>query len=256
MHPRVALLLPLLLAGCAVPRLEEAPAAPAPIEDADDLIRAMHARYADTWYRTLYFQQATSQVGPGDSVTTETWREWAAVPGRLRIEMGDPAAGNGALFFHDSTFYFQDGQQVAALPERNPLLLLGFDVYGQPPEETLRMLAEDGFPLGPVRTDTWEGRAAYVFGSPDAKEVWVDAERLVFVRLLEPSQQDPELQQDIRFTDYEPLDGGWIAPTVQIWVNGRKVFWEEYSDLRTGFGADSALFDPNHWNAPAPVPGR
>jgi hypothetical protein len=84
----------------------------------------------------------------------------------------------------------------------------------------------------------------------------VDAERLVFVRLVEPTEQDPSVQQDIRFTDYEPLDGGWIAPTVEIWVNGQKVFWEEYSDIRTGFDADPALFDPTNWNAPAPVPGE
>ena len=86
--------------------------------------------------------------------------------------------------------------------------------------------------------------------------MWVDAERLVFVRLIEPTGQDPSVQQDVRFTDYEPLDGGWIAPTVEVWVNGQKVFWEEYADIRTGFDADPALFDPNDWGAPAPVPSE
>jgi hypothetical protein len=228
-------------------------AAPA---DAAALVRAMHARYADTWYRTLYFTQATSRLGPGDSVLVETWREWGAMPGRLRIEMGDPAAGNGALFANDSTYIFRGGELVAAVGERNDLMTLGFDVYTQPPEVTLGVMEEDGFTLGPVRSEEWEGRPAFVFGSPETKEVWVDAEHLVFVRLVEPTEQDPAVLQDIRFTDYEPLDGGWIAPTVEIWVDGQKVFWEEYSDIRTGFDADPALFDPTNWGAPAPVPGE
>jgi hypothetical protein len=62
--------------------------------------------------------------------------------------------------------------------------------------------------------------------------------------------------QDVRFTDYAPLDGGWIAPTVEVWVDGAKVFWEAYSDVRTGFDADPALFDPAHWGGPAPVPAE
>lgn len=255
---RSRLLALVLLAGCAAPRpaTDPAPAGLGMPEDAAALVRAMHARYAGSWYETLYFTQTTSQVQPDGSVSTETWREWAAVPGRLRIEIGNPADGNGALFARDSTFYFQAGRQVAARGERNDLLTLGFDVYGQPPETTLSMLEADGFPLGPVRADTWEGRRAYVFGSPETKEVWVDAERLVFVRLLEPDPQDPTLQQDVRFTDYAPLGGGWIAPTVEVWTNGQKVFWEVYSDLRTGFDAAPALFDPADWGAPAPVPGE
>jgi hypothetical protein len=243
----------LLVALVLVAPLAAAQTTAAPA-DAAALVRAMHDRYADTWYRTLYFTQATSQVQPDGTVQTETWREWMAIPGRLRIEIGDPAAGNGALFARDSTFYFQGGQRAAAQGRRNDLLTLGFDVYGQPPETTLRMLEEDGFSLGPVRTETWEGRPAYVFGGPETKEVWVDAERLVFVRLVEPTPQGGV--QDVRFTDYAPLDGGWIAPTVEVWVDGAKVFWEAYSDVRTGFDADPALFDPAHWGGPAPVPAE
>ncbi|HYE95825.1 MAG TPA: hypothetical protein VD962_06415 [Rubricoccaceae bacterium] len=238
-----------VLAGCASSRLPANPAAsPAPaITDAPALIRAMHGRYAGRWYRTLAFTQATSRVLPDSTVRTETWREWMALPGRLRIEIGVAADGHGVLFARDSTFVVRGSEVVRAEPERNPLLLLGFDVYGQPPETTLRMLEEDGFDLSTFRTDTWEGRPAYVFGTPATKEVWVDAERLVFVRLLEPA--GPGQIQDVRFADYEPLDGGWIAPTVEVWLGGRKVFWEAYSEIRTGFEADPVLFDPRRWGA-------
>ena len=224
--------------------------------DAPALITAMHDRYADTWYRTLYFTQATSQMRPDGSVSVETWREWMALPGRLRIEMGDPEAGNGALFANDSTYGIRGGALAGSRAGRNDLLTLGFDVYGQPAAVTLAAMEADGFDLGAVRMDTWEDRPAYVFGSPATKEVWIDAERLVFVRLVEPLPQNPEATQDVRFTDYEPLDGGWIAPTVEVWVGGQKVFWEVYSDIRTGFEADASLFNPTDWGAPAPVPAE
>lgn len=216
-------------------------------EDAAALITAMHDRYADSWYRTLYFTQATSRLAPDGSVSVEEWREWMHLPGRLRIEMGDPEAGNGVLFANDSTYGIRGGALAGSRPGRNDLLTLGFDLYGQDPAQTLADMEADGFVLGAVRMDTWDDRPAYVFGSPDAKEVWIDAARLVFVRMVSP-------EQDVRFLDYEPLDGGWIAPTVEVWVGGQKVFWEAYSDIRTGFEADASLFDPQDWGGPAMMP--
>ncbi len=245
----------LALAGLLAALAPAAPAQPAAPADATELLVAMHDRYAGSWYRTLYFTQATSRLTADGSVSTETWREWMALPGRLRIEMGDPEAGNGALFVGDSTYYFQGGALVGAQGQRNDLLTLGFDVYGRPAAETLAILEASGFDLGPVRSGTWDGRPMYVFGSPETKEVWIDAERLVFVRLVEPTP-NPGVHQDVRFLDYEPLDGGWIAPTVEVWVDGRKVFWETYSDVRTGFEADPAWFDPTDWGGSADIPAE
>lgn len=231
-----------LVAGCAGSR------SAGPITDTPLLVRAMHARYADTWYETLVFTQQTYFLQPDSTVREETWREWMHAPGRLRIERGDPAAGNGTLFARDSTYGIRSDTVAVRRAGRNDLLTLGFDVYHQPPEETLAELHANGFSLEPFREDSWEGRPAYVFGTPETKEVWIDAERLVFVRLVEPMGQDAAQHQDVRFTDYEPLDDAWIAPTVEVWVEGRKVFWETYSDIRTGVPLDPSLFDPDRWD--------
>ena len=230
--------------GCA----QEAPT------DAAALITAMYDRYADTWYHTLYVTRASSSLSPDGSTNVETWREWMALPGQLRIEMGDPAERRGALFLGDSTHLFHHGVQIAVRPRRNDFLTLGFDVYGQPPEVTLEILEASGFDLGAVRTEEWQGRPTYVFGSPETKEVWIDVERLLLVRLVEPLEHNPTVPQEVRFLDHEPLDGGWIAPTVEVWMNGHKVFWDAYSDIRTGFVAEPSLFDPTNWSVPTPMP--
>ncbi len=215
------------------------------VRDAATLVAAMHDRYAETWYRTLVFTQATSRRLPDGSTSVETWREWAALPGRLRIEMEDPMTGVDALYAKDSTFIFRDGVLAAARAERNPLLTWGFDVYAQPPATTLAILADEGLDLSAFRTDVWDGREMYVLGVPESGEVWVERNRLLFVRLVEPSQGGGT--QDVRFLDYERLGGGWVAPLVEVWAGGQRVFWEAYSDLEADVDLDPVLFDPRRW---------
>jgi hypothetical protein len=259
MTSRLAHALSLVLAAaCATAARAQTPApAPAPaVHSADDVIRAMHDRYAGRWYRTLSFTQRTSRVLPNDSVRTDTWREWAVIPGGLRIEMGPPEAGNGALFTADSLYRFRGGQVASRDAERNPLMIVGFDVYGQDPARTLRVLRDEGFDLSKLHADTWQGRPVYVVGAlagdSTSKQFWVDAERLLFVRLLERGQNDGGKMQEIRFLDYRPAGGGWIAPRVELWSEGRRTFWEEYSDVKVDEPIDAAVFDPARWSAAHP----
>src|SRR5438477_5524120 len=52
------------------------------IATADQLVRAMHDRYAATWYHTLSFQQDAIRTMPDGSTTTQVWLEAADIPGR------------------------------------------------------------------------------------------------------------------------------------------------------------------------------
>ena len=216
-----------------------------PVYSAATLVEAMHDRHAGSWYRTVSFTQRTHQRQPDGTISTETWREWAALPGRLRIEMGDPMEGLDALFVADSAYTYRDGRLAAARAERNPLLLWGFDVYAQPPAETLRVLEAEGVDLASFREDVWDGQRAYVVGVPETGEVWVERDRLLFVRLVEPGQGGA--LQDVRFENYERLGGGWVAPYVSVRQGDRIVFWEVYSDLVADPALDPVLFEPRRW---------
>jgi len=252
--PLIAGALLTLAAACAP---AAPPSAPAPVTSGEGLLRAMHDRYDGRWYRTLSFTQKTTFSPPGQAQRVEMWKEYAMLPGRLRIERGAAADGRGVIYSGDSTFVIQGGRVVRRDASRNALLILGFDVYAQPPERTAAVLREEGFALEPVRMDTWEGRPVYVVGAPAGdlrrKQFWVDAERLVFVRMLEPAASDTSHTEDVRFTRYQPAGGGWIAAEVEIVVNGTRVFHEEYSDIRTDEPLDAALWIPERWsNAPHP----
>jgi hypothetical protein len=230
----------LVLAGCATP-----PASPA-ITDAESLVRAMHQRYADRWYRTLSFTQTTTRVLPNDSSTTEIWREWAAIPGRLRIEQGPVEQGRVAIYANDSLYVMRQGQVVRRVGDMNPLMTLGFDVYGQAPERTLDQLRRQDFDLSRFHVDTIEGMPVYVVGAERgdlaSPQFAVEADRLLFARMIEPIPNQPGKTQHVWFRRYQPLGGGWIAPEVEVLVDGRRVFHEEYADIRAGDPLDESRF--------------
>ena len=238
-------------AASADPASETSPAA---IESTAQLVAAMHDAYADRWYRRLAFKQNVIRTPPaGDPPPTEVWTEYMKVPGLLRIDLADGYDGDGVIFRGDSVYSFRGGELAATREDRNPLLVLGFDVYGQAPERTMEVLRGLGFDLSVLREDTWQGRPSYVVGAAAgdtaSAQFWIDAERLVFTRLIQPSP-DGSAIAEIRFDDYEPLGGGWISPTVVFLNGGREVMREEYFDIEADPELPAGLFDPDAWGPP------
>lgn len=214
----------------------------------DQVVRAMYERYRGRWYGTVTFTQKTTRRTPADTMVVETWYEAAAVPGRLRIDIAPRPGGRTIIFADDSIYVAQGDSVLRRLAGRNPLLILGFDVYGQPPERTIAALRAEGFDLGPIHEDTWKGRPVYVVGAAKgdlrSKQFWVDRERLLFVRLLEPSRADSSKMDDTRFDDYRPLGGGWIAPLVESYSGGKLVQREEYTEIKANPALPASMFTP------------
>jgi hypothetical protein len=192
------------------------------------------------------------QQTPAGAERVSTWYETMALPGRLRIDT-DSTLRTGRLFARDSTYAVINGQLRAAVPGHNALLVLGFDAMVQPVPRTVAALRTLGFPLAPVRADSFQGRPVWVVGGArgdlHSAQFWIDQERLVFVRLLQPNPGDTARTFDARFLDYRPLAGGWIAPRVEAYVGSQRVLLEEYRDLRANAPIDTLLFDPRRWTA-------
>lgn len=225
-----------------------------PIESAEDLVRAMHARYAGKWYETLTFVQTASFYGEDGTITQDQiWYEAMHVPGRLRIDIAPLENGRTVVYANDSLYRFRDGELANSGPGLNPLLLLGFDVYGQPAERTLEQLETLDFDLSKFRTDEWQDRSVFVVGADAGDEhsaqFWVDQERLLFVRLLQPAGPGGESTQEIQFNEYEPLGGGWIAPEVVFMTDGNLTLREVYRNVRANVDLGAGLFDVETWQA-------
>jgi len=220
----------------------------------DALIRAMHDKYDGQWYRTLTFVQHNTLYLTADSTQHSTWFERAAIPGSLRIDFregpGFPANG-GALFVHDSQFSVAGDTLVQAGPFIHPLMVLGFDVYAQPVERTLAQLRDYGFDLTTIHEDTWQGRPVYVVGAKAGdirtRQFWVDKERLVFVRMLEPGRRDTTAVSESQFNDYRPFGKAWVSAQVLFLANGQRRWMEEYDQITVNTPLAEGVFDVKRW---------
>jgi hypothetical protein len=171
----------------------------------------------------------------------------------LRIDIGPPSGENGFVLVDGTVTIVKDGKVSGTRPLVNMLLVLGFDVYRQEPQITINVVKGQGYDLTKLREDTWEGHSVYVVGADkgdlQSRQFWVEKDTLLFVREMEPSRSDPKKVDDIRFTDYRKLGGGWVATRVEVHAGDKLVFSEEYSNIQGDVKLDPAVFDPSQFNS-------
>jgi len=238
------ILLPALLT-CTLAHAQE-------IRSGDALLRAMHDRYQATWYKTLTFTQKSTTYKPDGTSSAETWYEAAMLPGKLRIDIGPASSGNGYVLVDGTATVVKDGKVTGTFPLVNILLVLGFDVYTQDPETTIKVVKGEGYDLSKLREDMWEGHPAYVVGADKgdltSKQFWVTKDTLLFVRVIEPSRGDPKKVDDVRFMDYRPLAGAWVAARVEVHSEDKLVFSEDYTDIQANVKLAPAVYDPRQFS--------
>jgi hypothetical protein len=221
-----------------------------------ELLRAMHDAYQGKWYRTLTFTQKTTTRRPSGVDTVVTWYEsvrYSDAKGtELRIDIGEPAAGNGVLYSADSLRVVRGGKLAVARAGGNALLPLIEGVYMQPVARTAAELAATKVDLGrAVVVGRWNDRPVWIAGATSAADTvspqfWVDVERKVVVRaILVPAPSLPMM--DIRLDDLVPLAGGWLATKCDFYVAGVRSQREEYGDWKANVDLSPALFDAATW---------
>ena len=222
-----------------------------PIVSAEGLVKAMRDRYAKTWYKSVTFTQKTVNISPDGSKHEAIWYESMKIPASLRIEFAPVDSGNGIIFVRDSLFVFERGALKNARPLIHSLLLLGFDVYSLPVDETVGKLQKLNYNLSVFHEDVWQGRPAYVVGAKKgderSKQFWIDKERLVFVRSIDLNPRDSTIISEVQFNDYRKLGGGWIGAEVLFLRNSKRVTEEYYSEMKVDVNVPDKLFDTVQW---------
>jgi hypothetical protein len=221
-----------------------------------ELLQRMRDAYRGRWFRTLTFTQTTTRRRADGSDTVSTWYESIrhddARGTELRIDIGDPSAGNGVLYSPDSLWVLRGGHLAIVRPGGNALLPLIEGVYLQPVARTAAELRPTGIDLGrAVLTGTWNGRPAWIAGagSPSdttSPQIWVDVERKVVVRaILVPAPSAPLM--DVRLDSLVPLSGGWLATQCTFYVAGKLAQREEYHDWAANVDLAPGLFEVTTW---------
>lgn len=212
-----------------------------------EVIKMMHSKYEGEWYKNLEVKQKTIFFGQKeDTVRVQYWYEAMQFPGMMAIKFDSIDSNNGILFKAGKQYGFANGQVIQQVDYVHEILLLGFDVYHQKPDTTIKLLEESGYDLNKIYKSTWQGREVFVVGTDAADEkvpqFWIDSDRLLFVRNITIGRQNTV--QEIQFNDYEKLEGGWIAKSVLFQANNIKGLLEEYVEIAVPDSLSSEIFDP------------
>src|SRR6476620_1279698 len=133
----------------------------------EEVLAAMHKKYDGKWYKTLTFQQTTTNYKPDGTSQAATWYEALSMPGKLRIDITPLEKGDGVIFADGKIYPFRDGKLGNSRDFVHPLLVLGFDVYGQPVETTVAQVKGLGIDLSIVHEEPWQGSTAVVVGAKE-----------------------------------------------------------------------------------------
>ena len=215
------------------------------------VIQAMHERYSGKWYENLALVQTVTyyDIEGGAPDSFRIWYESIQLPGTVRSDIAPLDAGNCELYAGETWTRFQSDTLVRSFPGPHPILLLGFDVYVQPVDETLAKLERLGVDLSKAEIGEWQGRQTYVIGD-DARQFWVDVEDLLLVRLLLKNPNTGS-ERDIRLEAYEPLGGGWIATELTFMRDGRVDIYERYDYWTIDIQFDPRIFATDDRRRPA-----
>lgn len=211
------------------------------------VLEQMRKAYEGKWYNTLTFVQRTITAQPGAKPDTSIWYE-TVIGSRLRIDIGDPALGNGMLYTPDSTYVMRGGALARTIPSGNPFLPLIMGVYLQPAERTARELAAFGFDFSRATTGTWQGAPVTIVGAAaptdtTSAQFWVDSRNLV-VRVIGNVRGIGGMAVEIG--GYERAGNGWLGTRVTMSSATRSQV-EEYSDWKVGLPIAPALLDLTQW---------
>ena len=238
------------------PKPEEAPAAPA-IASARDLVREMHDRYSGNWYRTLRFAQTNTFYTQSGKEEKSRWVENLSVPGRLRIDFEPLSSKSGMLILNNRVTTYDNGRRVDSRRSIQAILTLTADVYAIPAAVTIRRLDSLKIDLDKFRADKLDKKKVYVIGADDgdlqSNQVWIDAERLLLVRLIQTEARgDRTVTTDTKVGEYRDIDGFPVAHEYVSMRDGKPYFKEEYENVRVNADLPAGIFDPTRWSSVQP----
>lgn len=218
----------------------------------EEVLAAMKKKYDGKWYKTLTFEQKTTNYKPDGASESHIWYEALTVPGKLRIDITPLEKGDGIIFADGKIYQFRDGKLAGSRDFVHPLLVLGFDVYGQPVEKTAAQLKGLGIDLSIVHEEPWQNSTAIVVGAKQGDlttpQFWIDKKNMVFTRLFQTAGRDKKNIQETQFNGYQKVKGGgWVSAEVKFFVDGKIATTEEYTKIKTDNTLSADLWNPEKW---------
>lgn len=235
-----------LAAGChRIPAATPASPAAAPIRSAADILARIAAAYPDAPRTAAFTQVNTVPLSSGD--ITQRQRVLVEAPARMRIDNLPAGSGSGAIHVDGRAISFVSGRRVAAVSERNPLLLLGFSVFRQPAAASLAALAALGVRTSVIAEGSHGGVPVWIIGAAPgdttSNQVWVDGRRWVPLRIIQSQRAGARtIVSDTRYGGHAAA-APTIPRTIEVYRDGRRALRGTIGDVQVGVPVPGAAFD-------------
>ncbi len=221
-----------------------------PVPDGDAVVRAAHAKYAGKWPTSYTYLQKT--LLPDGRL--ETWYTAVQLPGLQRVDVAPALTGRAMIYRRDSLYTYGARKTKTRSWWPNSFLTLLGDIHVAPPAETSRRLRQFGYNMAKTHEEVWQGKRVIVVGALagdlKSKQFWLEKDRLILVRLIEPNAADPRRPLDAHIEGYEKAGGGWMERTIRIHLGGQIAQLEEVNDLQLNVRHDMSMFDPGPYQLP------
>lgn len=214
-------------------------------KDAESVLRDMFKKYSGKWYKSFSFNQTTENYVNDSLVRTSTWYENIVFPHQFRIDFGDAANGNAAIYLKDSVYSFRKGKLVRTdFNDLDITFLLG-GMYFYSFDDAKAKLKTQGFDLAKFHENKMNGIPVYVIGASSADEktsqVWIDQEKLVVVKFI---RYEAGKKEEGIFGAQQQFGDAWSETVVDFYINDKLVQKEKYHDCKANVDIDPAIFDP------------
>lgn len=215
------------------------------VETGYDVLNLMKSKYENNHIENMTFSQHVKEYS-NDSITHKTiWHEAYAAPGNLIIKIDSFTGGSGYVFNGDTLFILNDNKIDLKVKELNILMILGFDVYSVPIKNTISKLNELEYDLNLMCETKLDNKDVYCIGvsneSDEQNKFYIDKENLYFIKYISYSENGIS---EIKFADYEVMNGYNVAKTVLFYFNNELYMTEEYYDIEF-----PKIMDPEIFNA-------
>lgn len=200
--------------------------------------------------RSLAFTVETTDYR-SDSTQSARSRVYAALPGKLRMELLPPSTRSGSVRDRQRLAVFERGRRVATVNRVDLSMLLAYDVFAQSVDTTIMWLDSARVRLALVRRDELNGRDVWVVGASEgdttSSQFWVDAERWRVLRVIQREPRAPGEVSDVRFVEYTELLDVPVPLRIQVYRSGRLAQQDEVSDLSVNPDVPGRAFDLSRW---------
>jgi hypothetical protein len=214
------------------------------------IIERMYEQWHNKWPKTMAFEQNVIIYNDDETIEKkEVWQEILHSPSNLHIRFNGFESGNGMIFSRDSVFYFEKGKLTNSHPIVHYLLLMAFDVYFLPIEETIEKLTILEFDLYKTSHRLVDGKKHYVIGTDNphdekSNHFVVDAENLW---LTEMTIIRAGIIRKISLKSYQLLQNYPVATEIFFYTDGRISMYEHYFNITFPQSVNMDIFDKEHF---------